>query len=90
MHQEGASARNVLVSSLVLNKQALSEAENKAAAECTERGKRRRGVPRCQAKVSISMQRDQDQQDVRTEVTVDPKMVSSQEPLAGEDHLLSG
>ena len=34
------------------------------------RGKRRRRVPRHQAKVSISVQRDQDQQDGRTEVIV--------------------
>ena len=47
---------------------------------------RRRGVPRRQAKVSISVQRDQDQQDGRTEVTVEPKTASPQEPLAGEDY----
>ena len=50
-------------------------------------GKRRRGVPRHQAKVSISVQQDQDQQDNRTEVTVEPKTAASPEPLAGEDHL---
>ena len=49
-------------------------------------GKRRRGVPRHQAKVSISVQRDQDQQDGRTEVTVEPKTASPPEPLAGEDY----
>ena len=67
--QAGASARSVLVSSLVLKRQA------------------QRGVPRHEAKVSISVQRDQDQQDGRTEVTVEPKMASPPEPLAGEDHL---
>ena len=50
-------------------------------------GKRRRGVPRHQAKVSISVQRDQDQQSGRTEVTMEPKMASSLVPLAVEDHL---
>ena len=50
-------------------------------------GKRRRGVTRRQAKVSISVQRDQGQQDGRTEVTVEPKTASSPVPLAGEDHL---
>ena len=50
-------------------------------------GKRRSGVPRHQAKVTISMQRDQDQQNGRTEVTVDPKMASSPVPLAAKDQL---
>ena len=44
-----------------------------------------RGVPRHQAKVSISVQRDQDQQDGKTEVTREPKTVSPPKPLAGED-----
>ncbi len=44
-----------------------------------------RGVPRRQAKVSILVQRDQDQQDGRTEVTVEPKAASPPEPLAGDD-----
>ena len=44
-----------------------------------------RGVPRHQAKVSISVQRDQDQQDGRTEVTMVPKTASPPEPFAGED-----
>ena len=43
-----------------------------------------------QAKVSISVQQDQDQQDGRTEVIMEPRMASPPEPLAGEDHLLSG
>ena len=43
-------------------------------------------VPRHQAKVSISVQHDQDQQDGRTEVTVEPKTASPPEPLAGEDY----
>ena len=38
-----------------------------------------------QAKVSISVQRDQDQQDGKTEVTMEPKAASPPEPLAGED-----
>ena len=43
--------------------------------------------PRHQVKVTISVQRDQDQQSGRTEVTVEPKMVSPPEPFAGGDHL---
>ena len=50
-------------------------------------GKRRRGVPRHQAKVSISVQQDQDQQDGKMEVTVEPKTASLPVPLAVEDHL---
>ena len=50
-------------------------------------GKRRRGVPRHQAKVTISVQRYQDQQSGRTKVTVDPKTASSPMPLAVEDYL---
>ena len=38
-----------------------------------------------QAKVFISVQRDQDQQDGKTEVTMEPKTASSPEPFAGED-----
>ena len=53
---------------------------------CKE-GKRRRGVPRHQARVSISVQQDQDWQDVRTEVIMDPKTASPPTPLTGEDHL---
>ena len=49
--------------------------------------KHKRGVPRHQAKVSISVQQDQDQQDSKTEVTVEPKTASPPEPLAGKDHL---
>ena len=48
-------------------------------------GKRSRGVPRHQAKVAILVQRDQDQEDYETEVTVEPKMASSPEFCAGED-----
>ena len=47
-------------------------------------GKRSRGVPRHQAKVAISVKRDQDQEDYETEVTVEPKMASSPELCAGE------
>ena len=43
--------------------------------------------PRYQAKVSILVQRDQDQEDYEMEVTVEPKTVSPPEPLAGKDHL---
>ena len=50
-------------------------------------GKRRRGVPRHHAKVYLSVQRDQDQQDGRTEITVEPKTVSSLVPLVVEDQL---
>ena len=50
-------------------------------------GKRMRGVPRHQAKVSISVQRDQDQQSGRMEVTVETKTVSLPVPLAVEDQL---
>ena len=50
-------------------------------------GKRSRGVPRHQAKVTISVQRDQAQQSARIEVTVEPKTASSRVPLAVEDHL---
>ena len=50
-------------------------------------GKHRRGVPRHQAKVSILVQQDQDQQDDRIEITVEPKAASSPVPLAVEDHL---
>ena len=48
-------------------------------------GKRRRGVPRHQAKVSILVQRDQDQKDGKTEIIVEPKTASPPEPFAGED-----
>ena len=44
-----------------------------------------RGVPRHHAKVSILVQRDQDQQDGRTEVTMEPKTASPPEPFAGKD-----
>ena len=43
------------------------------------------GVPRRQEKVSISVEQDQDQQDGKTEVTMEPKAVSPPEPFAGED-----
>ena len=52
-------------------------------------GKHRRGVPRHQAKVSISVQQDQDQQDGRTEITTEPTAASPLEPLAGANRLLS-
>ena len=38
--------------------------------------KRSRGVPRHQAKVSISVQQDQDQEDYKTEVIMEPKTAS--------------
>ena len=44
-------------------------------------------MPKHRAKVTISVQRDQDQQNGRTEVTVEPKMASSLVPLAAEDQL---
>ena len=40
-------------------------------------GKHRRGLPRHQAKVAISVQRNQDQRSGRMEVTVEPKTASS-------------
>ena len=46
--------------------------------------------PRHQAKVTIPVQRDQDQPDGRTKVTVEPKAASSPVLLAAEDHLWSG
>ena len=50
-------------------------------------GNHSRGVPRHQAKVAISVQRDQDQEDYEMEVTVEPKAASSLVPLAAEDQL---
>ena len=49
-------------------------------------GKRSRGVPRHQAKVSISVQQDQDQQDGRTEVIVEPTAASPPDTFACEDY----
>ena len=49
-------------------------------------GKRSRGVPRRQANVVISVQRDQDQEDYETGVIVEPKTVSPPELCAGEDY----
>ena len=49
-------------------------------------GKRNRGVPRHHAKVAISVQRDQDQEDYEMEVIVEPKTASSPELCAGEDY----
>ena len=45
-----------------------------------------RRVPRNQAKVSISVQQDQDQQDGKTEVIVEPTTASPPEPLASADY----
>ena len=42
-------------------------------------------VPRHQAKVAILVQRDQDQEDSKTEVIVEPKTASPPELFAGED-----
>ena len=50
-------------------------------------GKHRRGVPRHQAKVAISVQRGQDQEDYEMEVTMEPKTASSPVPLGAEDQL---
>ena len=47
-------------------------------------GKRRQEY---QAKATISVQQDQDQQNGRMEVIVEPKPASPPEPLAGEDRL---
>ena len=43
--------------------------------------------PRHQAKVTVLVQQDQDQQNGRMEVTVEPKTASPPEPLAAEDQL---
>ena len=50
-------------------------------------GKHRRGVPRHQAKVAISVQRDQDKRSGQMQVTVEPKTASSPVLLAAEDQL---
>ena len=50
-------------------------------------GKRSRRVPRHQGKVATSVQQDQDQEDCRTEVIVEPKTASPPELCAGEDQL---
>ena len=50
-------------------------------------GKHKRGVLRHQAKVAISVQRDQNQPSDRMGVTVEPKTASSPVPLAAEDQL---
>ena len=47
-------------------------------------GKRR---PRYQARATISVQKDQDQQNGRMEVIVEPSKASSLESFAGEDQL---
>ena len=46
--------------------------------------------PRHRAKVTILVQRDQDQQSGKKEVTVEPKTASSPVLLGAEDHLWSG
>ena len=43
--------------------------------------------PRHQTKATISVQQDQDQQNGRMKVIMEPKPASSSEPLAGEDQL---
>ena len=53
-------------------------------------GKRSRGVPRHQSKVAISVQQDQDQEDCKTEVIVEPKTASPPELCAGEDYFCQG
>ena len=52
--------------------------------------KRSHGVPRRQAKVAISVQQDQDQEDCKTEVIVEPKTTSPLELYAGEDYFCQG
>ena len=44
-------------------------------------------MARHQAKVTISVQQDQDQQNGMMEVIVEPRKASSSESLAGEDQL---
>ena len=46
----------------------------------------RHEVPRKQPKFSILVQQDQDHQDGRTEVIVEPTAASQPEAFAGEDH----
>ena len=46
-------------------------------------------MPRYQAKATISVQQDQDQQNGRMEVIVEPRKASSSQSLAGEDQLSS-
>ena len=46
-------------------------------------GEEYRGI---RQKVAISVQRDQDQEDGKAEVIVEPKTASPPEPFAGEDH----
>ena len=48
--------------------------------------KRSRGVPRHRAKVAILVQQDQDQEDCKMEVIVEPKTASPPELCAGEDY----
>ena len=48
--------------------------------------KRSRGVPRHQAKIAISVQRDQGQEDCKIEVIEEPKTASPPELCAGEDY----
>ena len=43
--------------------------------------------PRHQAKVTVSVQQDQDQQNIRMEVIVEPRTASSSQPLAAKDRL---
>ena len=50
-------------------------------------GKHKGGVSRHHAKVTILVQRDQDQQSGRMEVTVEPKTTSLPVPLGVEDQL---
>ena len=50
-------------------------------------GKRSRGVPRHQAKVAISVQQDQEQEDYKMEVIMEPKTAPPPELCAGEDQL---
>ena len=54
------------------------------------RCKGKKHSPRHRAKVTIPVQRDQDQQSGRTEVTVEPKTASSPVLLAAKDHHWSG
>ena len=52
--------------------------------------KRRRGVPRRQAKASISVQQDQYREDCKTEVIMEPKTASPPELCVGEDYFCQG
>ena len=52
-----------------------------------QRGQAQAWSTEASGKGCISVQQDQDQEDCKTEVIVEPKPASPPEPLASEDHL---